>query len=88
MIAEITTVLTEATLIPLGVAIVAAGTIIMFVWRISAQATQVIARLDAIEKKLNDHWTRADQLEWILALREVNPTMKIPMPRPQHTENP
>lgn len=85
---DLQSTINEATLIPLGVAVVAAGTIIALVWNLSAKASQVLARLDTIERKLNDHWTRADQLEWIIHLRESNPAMKIPMPRLQHnTEN-
>lgn len=85
---DVQSTLNEATLIPLGVAIAAAGTIIVLVWNLSAKASQVINRLDIIERKLSDHWTRADQLEWIISLRESNPQMKIPLPRPQHSDNP
>jgi hypothetical protein len=81
-------ILNEGTLIPIGVAVAAVGSVILLVWNLSAKASQVIYRLDAIERKLNDHWTRADQLEWIISLRDNNPSLKIPLPRPQHTENP
>ena len=77
-------IISSETLIPLGGAIAIA----LLIWRVSSKTTEIINRLDSIERDLQDHWTKADQLEWILQLREANPGIKVPLPRHHYgTEN-
>ena len=72
-------------MIPIGLATVVAVSVITMVWRISAKSTQVLSRLSAIERKLDDHWTRADHLEWVIDFKAANLTMDIPLPRRRET---
>lgn len=68
------------TLIPVGVVIASTLTLLSLVWRVSSKTTEVLNRLDSIEQTIDSHWTRSDQLEWIVMLRETNPSLHIPLP--------
>jgi hypothetical protein len=80
------TVLTQSTLVPIGVAIGGIIAISSLIWRVSAKTSEVLARLDSIERKLDDHWTRQDQFEWVAEFRMENPGLKVPMPRHERSE--
>lgn len=77
---EASSVVTAETMIPLGIATVSALAIVGTVWRVATKLTLIDTRLAKIEEDLQDHWTYADQLSWIMDLREQNPDLTIPRP--------
>ena len=67
-------VLSKETLMPLGMVIALCGGV---VW-ISTQLTNINYKLDMLEEKLEDNWTRRDMENWGLKLRMENPDIVIP----------
>jgi len=67
-------VLSKETLMPLGMVIALCGGV---VW-ISTQLTNINYKLDMLEEKLEDNWTRRDMENWGLKLKMENPEIKIP----------
>ena len=67
-------VLSKETLMPLGMVIALCGGV---VW-ISSQLTNINYKLDMLEEKLEDNWTRRDMENWGLKLKMENPTIVIP----------
>jgi hypothetical protein len=59
---------------PLGMVIALCGGV---VW-ISTQLTNINYKLDMLEEKMDDNWTRRDMENWGLKLRMENPTITIP----------
>jgi len=47
------------------------------VW-ISTQLTNINHKLDALENKLEDQWTKRDMENWGLKLKLENPNISIP----------
>mgnify|MGYP003654418391 FL=1 len=68
------TFITKDTLMPLGMVIALCGGV---VW-ISTQLTNINYKLDMLEEKLEDNWTRRDMENWGLKLRMENPDIGIP----------
>ena len=68
------TILTKETLMPLGMVITLCGGV---VW-ISTQLTNINYKLDMLEEKLEDQWTRRDMENWGLKLKLQNPEIEIP----------
>jgi len=68
------TVLTKETLMPLGMVIALCGGV---VW-ISTQLTNINYKLDMLEEKLEDQWTRRDMENWGLKLKLENPSIIVP----------
>ncbi len=66
--------LSKETLMPLGMVIALCGGV---VW-ISTQLTSINYKLDILEEKLEDNWTRRDMENWGLKLKMENPTITIP----------
>ena len=69
------TILTKETLMPLGMVIALCGGV---VW-ISTQLTNINYKLDMLETKLEDQWTRRDMENWGLKLRLENPNIVVPL---------
>jgi len=67
-------VLSKETLMPLGMVIALCGGV---VW-ISSQLTNINYKLDMLEEKLEDNWTRRDMENWGLKLKMENPEIQIP----------
>tara|TARA_R110001583_G_scaffold73623_1_gene204746 strand:+ start:9253 stop:9492 length:240 start_codon:yes stop_codon:yes gene_type:complete len=67
-------VLSKETLMPLGMVIALCGGV---VW-ISTQLTNINYKLDMLEEKLEDNWTRRDMENWGLKLKMENPSIAIP----------
>jgi|TARA_R110000824_G_scaffold6783_2_gene31366 hypothetical protein len=67
-------VLSKETLMPLGMVIALCGGV---VW-ISSQLTNINYKLDMLEEKLEDNWTRRDMENWGLKLKMENPEISIP----------
>ena len=67
-------VLSKETLMPLGMVIALCGGV---VW-ISSQLTNINYKLDMLEEKLEDNWTRRDMENWGLKLKMENPAISIP----------
>jgi hypothetical protein len=67
-------VLSKETLMPLGMVIALCGGV---VW-ISSQLTSINYKLDLLEEKLEDNWTRRDMENWGLKLKMGNPDIDIP----------
>ncbi len=66
--------ISKDTLMPLGMVVtVCAGV----VW-ISSQLNSINFKLDALEQKLEDQWTRRDMENWALKLKLENPDIKLP----------
>ena len=62
------------TLMPLGMVVtICAGV----VW-ISSQLNSINYKLDALESKLEDQWTRRDMENWSLKLKLQNPNITLP----------
>ena len=66
--------ITKETLMPLGMVIALCGGV---VW-ISTQLSGINYKLDALEEKLEDNWTRRDMENWGLKLKLENPDIAIP----------
>ena len=69
------TFITKDTLMPLGMVIALCGGV---VW-ISTQLTNINYKLDMLEEKLEDNWTRRDMENWGLKLRMENPDIILPL---------
>ena len=67
-------VLSKETLMPLGMVIALCGGV---VW-ISTQLTNINYKLDMLEEKMDDNWTRRDMENWGLKLKMENPEIEIP----------
>ena len=66
--------ISKDTLMPLGMVVtVCAGV----VW-ISSQLNSINYKLDALESKLEDQWTRRDMENWSLKLKLQNPEITLP----------
>jgi len=68
------TFITKDTLMPLGMVLALCGGV---VW-ISTQLTNINYKLDLLEGKLEDQWTKRDMENWGLKLKMGNPEIKIP----------
>jgi hypothetical protein len=68
------TFITKDTLMPLGMVLALCGGV---VW-ISTQLTNINYKLDMLEGKLEDQWTKRDMENWGLKLKMGNPDIKIP----------
>ena len=66
--------ISKETLMPLGMVIALCGGV---VW-ISTQLTNINYKLDMLEEKLEDNWTRRDMENWGLKLKMENPSISIP----------
>jgi len=66
--------LSKETLMPLGMVVALCGGV---VW-ISTQLTNINYKLDMLEEKLEDNWTRRDMENWGLKLKMENPSISIP----------
>ena len=66
--------LSKETLMPLGMVVALCGGV---VW-ISSQLTNINYKLDMLEEKLEDNWTRRDMENWGLKLKMENPDLEIP----------
>ena len=66
--------LSKETLMPLGMVIALCGGV---VW-ISTQLTSINYKLDILEEKMDDNWTRRDMENWGLKLKMENPEITIP----------
>ena len=66
--------LSKDTLIPLGMVIALCGGV---VW-ISTQLNGINHKLDMLEEKLEDQWTKRDMENWGLKLKMQNPEINIP----------
>jgi|TARA_R110002074_G_scaffold21657_1_gene67076 hypothetical protein len=66
--------LSKDTLMPLGLVIAICGGV---VW-ISTQLTNINYKLDMLEDKLEDNWTKRDMENWGLKLKLENPEIAIP----------
>ena len=66
--------LSKETLMPLGMVVALCGGV---VW-ISTQLTNINYKLDMLEEKLEDNWTRRDMENWGLKLKLENPDIGIP----------
>lgn len=68
------TLLTKDTMLPLGMVItICAGV----VW-ISTQLNTINFKLDTLENKLEDQWTKRDMENWGLRFKMENPNINIP----------
>tara|TARA_R110000796_G_scaffold186513_2_gene303437 strand:- start:1579 stop:1818 length:240 start_codon:yes stop_codon:yes gene_type:complete len=67
--------LSKETLMPLGMVIALCGGV---VW-ISTQLSGINYKLDMLEEKLEDNWTRRDMENWGLKLKLENPEIQIPV---------
>ena len=68
------TLLSKDTMLPLGMVItICAGV----VW-ISTQLNTINFKLDTLERKLEDQWTRRDMENWGLRFKMENPNISIP----------
>jgi len=66
--------ISKETLMPLGMVIALCSGV---VW-ISTQLTNINYKLDMLEEKLEDNWTRRDMENWGLKLKMENPEIQIP----------
>ena len=66
--------LSKDTLMPLGLVIAICGGV---VW-LSTQLTNINYKLDMLEDKLEDNWTKRDMENWGLKLKLENPEIAIP----------
>lgn len=69
------TTLSKETLMPLGMVIALCGGV---VW-ISTQLNNINYKLDLLEGKLEDQWTKRDMENWGLKLKMSNPELIVPI---------
>ena len=74
MVQEKKPLITKDTLMPLGMVIALCGGV---VW-ISTQLTNINYKLDSLEGKLEEQWTKRDMENWGLKLKMGNPDIIIP----------
>ena len=74
MTQEKKTFITKDTLMPLGLVLAICGGV---VW-ISTQLNNINHKLDMLETRLEDQWTRRDMENWGLKLKMGNPDIVIP----------
>ncbi len=80
-------VINADTLVPVSVAILGVTGVSTLIWRVSAKTTEILHRLDSMDDKLDNHWTRTDQLEWAVQLRDENPELNVPLPHSKHSDS-
>ena len=68
------TLITKDTLMPLGMVVALCGGVL---W-ISTQLSGINYKLDMLEGKLEDQWTKRDMENWGLKLQMGNPEIIIP----------
>jgi len=66
--------ISKDTLMPLGMVVTLCAGV---VW-ISSQLNSINYKLDALEGKLEDQWTRRDMENWSLKLKLQNPDITLP----------
>jgi len=66
--------ISKETLMPLGMVIALCGGV---VW-ISTQLTNINYKLDSLEGKLEEQWTKRDMENWGLKLKMGNPDLTVP----------
>ena len=71
---EVKSLINKDTLMPLSLVIALCGGVI---W-ISSQLNSINYKLDALEGKLEDQWTRRDMENWSLKLKLQNPNITLP----------
>ena len=71
---EVKSLINKDTLMPLSLVIALCGGVI---W-ISSQLNSINYKLDALEGKLEDQWTRRDMENWSLKLKLQNPDITLP----------
>ena len=69
------TIIGKNTLVPLGMVIAICSGV---VWMIS-QLDSINYKLQTIEEKMINHWTKQDMENWGLRLKMENPELKIPV---------
>ena len=69
------TVIGKDTLIPLGMVLAICSGV---VWMIS-QLESIHYKLQTIDEKMVNHWTKQDMENWGLRLKMENPELKIPV---------
>jgi hypothetical protein len=67
-------VLSRDTLMPLGLVLTVCGGLL---W-INTKLVNIQFKLETLEGKLEDQWTRRDMENWGLKLKMSNPEIKIP----------
>jgi hypothetical protein len=75
MTQEKKTLITKDTLMPLGLVIALCGSV---VW-ISTQLNNINYKLDSLEGKLEEQWTKRDMENWGLKFKMSNPDLIIPV---------
>ena len=68
------TLISKDTMLPLGMVI----TICVGVVWISTQLNNINFKLDTLEQKLEDQWTKRDMENWGLRFKMENPDISIP----------
>lgn len=68
------TLISKDTMLPLGMVI----TICVGVVWISTQLNNINFKLDTLEQKLEDQWTKRDMENWGLRFKMENPSISIP----------
>lgn len=69
------TIISKETLLPVGFAIaLCAGAVWM-----STQLNNINYKLDSLEEKLEDQWTKRDMTNWALNLKLQNPNLELPV---------
>ena len=66
----------KETLVPLGMVLAICSGV---VWMIS-QLDSINYKLQTIDEKIANHWTKQDMENWGLRLKMENPTLTIPKP--------
>ena len=67
-------IISKETLMPLGLVVALCGGV---VW-ISTQLNHINHKLDTLEDKLEDQWTKRDMENWGLRLKLENPQIQVP----------
>lgn len=67
-------ILSKETMLPLGFVIIMAGV----VYKLSSEMTTIQHRLDKIDSRLEDQWTRRDMENYGLKFQLANPELKVP----------
>lgn len=82
MITILQTVLTEQTLVPIGIALAVLAPVCGWLIWLNGRLQKIDGRLASIENSHLETWSYAQMRTWALQLKEANPSLTVPKPDP------
>lgn len=82
MLAALQTVISEGTLIPLGIACAVLAPVCAWLIWLNGRLASIQSRLATIEGQHHETWSFTQQENWALKLGRANPALRVPDPEP------